>query len=464
MIVKVNVNRSLNLILILIFFLVLLWGTARGENNEETLTLKDCVKNAVVNHPDLKAYKGNIRIADKKMRQAESTFYPQITGYGEYDRYTYQAAALLSGSSTGSMERNPIRQTTTPTIPSTNNRIKSTYSYDYYTGNIALSQRLYDFGKTNYDVRASRENLTSAQYDLLTKQLDIELSAKQAFFEAIANKKIVELKEEAVKQQTEHLDQAKAFYTQGVKAKIEVTKAEVDLSKAQVDLIKARNTYKTSIAQLSNAMGFRKFKEYELKDDLIVSDKFIELSRAYQEAEKNRPELKKFGSDMSSYRMQKLKAQVENLPEFTGVFSYNWEGYELPAPHYWYYGLQINFTLFDGFLAHNQAEEARENIEVLKSQKESKINDIYLEVEQSVLDLKSAVEQIEASLVSLKNARDNFQLARGRYRVGLSTGIEFFDARVSLTESQSDYITALKDYKVAEAKLQKAMGFLSTDE
>ncbi len=462
--VKVNGKRSLNLILILAFMVVLMWGTCRGENTDkEILTLKSCVKTAVSNHPDLKTYKGNIKIADKKMRQAESPFYPQITGYGEYDRYTYQTAALLSGSSTGSMGKDEARQTNTPTIPTTN-KLKSSYSYDYYTGNIALSQRLYDFNKTNYDVRASRENLTSAQYDLLTKQLDIELSAKQAFFEAIADKKLVELKEEAVKQQTEHLNQAKAFYQQGVKAKIEVTKAEVDLSKAQVDLIKARNTYKTAMAQLSNAMGFRKFKEYELKDDLIVSNNFIEISRAYQEAERNRPELKKFGSDMSSYRMQKLKAQVENLPEFTAVFSYNWEGYTFPIPHYWYYGLQINFTLFDGFLAKNQAEEAKENIEVLKSQKDSKINDIYLEVEQSYLDLKAAVDQIEATLVSLKNARENFQLARGRYRVGLSTGIEFFDARVSLTESQSDYITALKDYKVAEAKLEKAMGYLSADE
>lgn len=464
MIVKVNGSRSLNLIPILMFLLMLMWGTARGENtNAETLTMKDCVKTAVANHPDLKTYKGNIRIADKKMRQAESAFYPQITGYGEYDRYTYQTAALLSGSSSGSMQKDSILQTTTPTIPSTN-KLKSTYSYDYYTGYIGLSQRLYDFGKTNYDVRASRENLTSAQYDLLTKQLDIELSAKQAFFEAIANKKIVEVKEEAVKQQKEHLDQAKAFYKQGVKAKIEVTKAEVDYSKAEVDLIKARNTYRTSMAQLSNAMGFRKFREYELKDDLIVSNNFIEIARAYQEAEKNRPELKKFGSDMSSYRMQKLKAQVENLPEFTAIFSYNWEGYTFPLPHYWYYGLQINFTLFDGFLAKNQAEEARENIEVLKSQKESKINDIYLEVEQSYLDLKAAVDQIDATLTSLKYARENFQLARGRYRVGIGTGIEFFDARVSLTQSQSDYITALKDYKVAEAKLEKAMGYLSADE
>ena len=462
--VKVNESRSLSLILILIFFLMLSCGAAWGEKTEvETLTVKTCVKTAVANHPDLKAYKGNIRIADKKMRQAESPFYPQITGYGEYDRYTYQTAALFSGSGTGTLQKDQTQRITTPTTPTTN-KLKSSYSYDYYTGNVALSQRLYDFGKTNYDVRASRENLTSAQYDLLTKQLDIELSAKQAFFEAIANKKIVELKEEAVKQQTEHLDQAKAFYKQGVKAKIEVTKAEVDLSKAQIDLIKARNTYKTSVAQLSNAMGFRKFNSYDLKDDLIVSDKIVEISRAYQAAENNRPEIKKFGSDMSSYRMQKLKAQVENLPEFTAVFSYNWEGYSLPAPHYWYYGLEINFTLFDGFLAKNQAEEARENIEVLKSQKESKINDIYLEVEQSYLDLKAAIDQIDASLVSLKNARENFQLARGRYRVGLSTGIEFFDARVSLTESQSDYITSLKDYKVAEAKLQKAMGFLSTDE
>ena len=448
-------NRERGLIALCFVLLILFTLGVKKLVYAETLTLKDCVNTALKNHPDIKSYRGSVKVADTKIKQAKSSSLPQVSSYGEYDRYTYQIKALLSGSSSGSMEKKSARQTT-PSIGS----LPGNYSYDYYTGTIYMTQKLYDFGKIHYGVQEARENYSSAQYDLKTKQLDIALSAKQAFYQAIAARKTMEVKEEAVKQQQEHLDQASAFYKQGVKAKIEVTKAEVDLAKARINFIKAKNTYRTSMATLCNAMGFRKSRVFKLEDGLVVENNLLKLASAYREAEKNSPELKKIDADMRSYHFQKRKAEVTNTPDISGIVSYNWEGNEFPLPHYWYWGFQINFPIFDGNLANNEAKEAVANIEVLKAQKESKINNIYLEVEQNYLDLKAAKDQIKVSEVSLKNARENFNLAKGRYRVGLSDSIEFTDARVSLTEAQSDYITALTDYQIAKAKLEKSLGYI----
>jgi outer membrane protein TolC len=466
---KVNSNKikqnlmkvSGNFILCITILLFCLIYTSNNAFAEK-LTVKDCVKTALANHPDIKASQGNIRKADAKIQQALSDYYPQISAYGNATKYYYPSVTSFlqsSGSTTTTSSSSGTGSYTQSGINSYNGPVR----YTCYTNDISLSQKIYDFGKTKYNVTVAKEGLNSARYDFITTQFQIVLQAKQAYYQAISAKKFQEIKQEAVIQQEEHLKKASGFFKQGLKSKIEVSKSETDLAKAKIDLIKAQNSYKVQLATLSNAMGFRETKVYELDDQLPILALEIDLDKSYDSAMKNRPELKKFSANIRGSLAQKRQAQVQNLPDISWNAAGNWDGYKMPPPSYWTYGLQITFTIFDGFLASGKAKEAQESVNVLKEQAESKIQSIYLEVNQNYLNLHESKEQIEAAKTSLCSAEENFRLASRRYEVGLGDSIEFYDARVSLTQAKSDLLTALTDYQISRAKLLNAIGVMSED-
>ena len=83
---------------------------------------------------------------------------------------------------------------------------------------------------------------------------------------------------------------------------------------------------------------------------------------------------------------------------------------------------------------------------------------IRLEGEQAYLSLKEAKERIGVTEKALTQAQENFELARGRYQVGVGSPLEVTDAEVSLANARANRIQALYDFKVAEAKIEKAMG------
>ena len=57
-------------------------------------------------------------------------------------------------------------------------------------------------------------------------------------------------------------------------------------------------------------------------------------------------------------------------------------------------------------------------------------------------------------------AEENFVLATGRYQVGVGSPLEITDAEVSLANARGNYINALYNFKIAKAKIQKAMGLI----
>lgn len=452
----------------IVFLLSLLFfhlPAASAEEAGRVLTVNECVVSALANHPDLAAARGDVEVAKAKILAAMSPRYPQITSLNSYYRYAYQygsgGSSSSLGLSSGGINSN-LSTALTSLLGGLSTSVPSVTYYDYYTGNIALNQLLIDWGKTRNNVMVANEGLSAAQYDLITKQHEIILQARQAFYEALANYKLVEVKKEAVSQQKEHLDQAEAFFKEGIKAKIDVTKAEVDMAKAELDLIKAKNSYEVSLVKLSNAMGrgMQDEERYDLQDPLTMKKVTFELPTLLKQAVDNRPELKKLAANIRSNSALKKVAEVQNMPNISLIGAYNWQGQSFPLPYYYYYGTQITFTLFDGYLANASAREAEGNVKILKAQVDSQLQVINLDVKQGYKDLAAAIEAVEVSEKSLQQAQENYDLAKGRYNTGVGSAIEFTDALVSLTGSKSDYISSLTQYKIALATLEKAIGIV----
>ncbi|MGE5174329.1 MAG: TolC family protein [Betaproteobacteria bacterium] len=329
------------------------------------------------------------------------------------------------------------------------------------TGSVTLSQTIYDFGKTSSSVDISKYNLESSRSDLTTTEDTVILNVKQAYYGVLQAKRNRDVAADVIKQFQLHLEQAKGFYDVGTKAKIDVIKAEVDLSNAQLSLINAENALKIAQVTLNNTMGTPDAPEYAIEDNLSFQKYTITLEEATARAFENRPDLKS--------AIAKRQAAEENIslqrsgyyPVLTGNAGYSKIEQDVPnntTTDNWDVGVTLTFPLFSGFLTSHQVAEAKSNLYILQANEESLRQQILLEVRQAYLNLQAAEASISTAELATTQAKENLDLANGRYAAGVGSPVEVSDAFATYVTAQANYTSALANYKIAQASIEKAMG------
>jgi outer membrane protein TolC len=124
----------------------------------------------------------------------------------------------------------------------------------------------------------------------------------------------------------------------------------------------------------------------------------------------------------------------------------------------WELNLGLTWPLFDGGNRIARYREARSNLEAAQSRVKATELDISREVEQAQSNVIEAEERIQAAQVAVASAQENFRLAQGRFDAGVGTILELTDAQLALTQAQNTEAQALADYRIALARLDRAVG------
>ena len=395
----------------------------------ETLTLTRCIEIALKKNPNIVAATNTVEVSRSRVGEARSGYYPQLSASAGYTR------------------SNP----TTVTTPS--------QRYGEYQGSVTLSQTLLDFGKTSSSVNVTKYNLASSRSDLLTTEDATILSVKQAYYGVLQAKRNRGVAADVITQFQLHLDQAKGFYDVGTKARIDVIKAEVDLSNAKLSLINAENALNIAWVTLNNVMGTPDAPDYTIEDDLLFQQYAITLEEAKARAFENRSDLKSIVAKRQAAETNISLARSGYYPVLSGFANYNWSGETTSTmEHSWNAGVLLTVPLFSGFLTMHQAAEAKSNLYILKANEESLRQQILLDVRQAYLNLQAAEASISTAELATAQAKENLDLANGRYAAGVGSPIEVSDAFATYVTAQANYTSALSNYKIAQATIEKAMG------
>ena len=404
----------------------------------EMLTLSRCIDIALRKNPTIVAAMNTVDVSRSRVGQARSGYYPQLSASGQYSRID-----PVQGPSTGPLDR-----------------------YKQYTGSVALNQNITDFGKTSSSVDVAKYGLESSRSDLNTSQDNIVLSVKQAYYGVLQTRRNRDVAADVLKQFQLHLDQAKGFYEVGTKAKIDVIKAEVDLSNAKLSLINAENAYKIAWVTLNKAMGVPDAPEYAIEDNLSFHQYSVTLEEATAKAFENRPDLKSIIAKRQAAEANISLARSGYYPVLSGNASYNSGAVDIPPSaldhggldHGWQVGVALTIPLFSGFLTSHQVAEAKSSLYVLKANEESLRQQILLDVRQAYLNLQAAEASISTAELAARQAKENMDLANGRYSAGVGSPIEVSDAFATYVTAQANYTSALSNYKIAQASIERAMG------
>ena len=400
------------------------------------LTLEECIAIAIVNHSALQASLKKVDVSVEKVREAKAPYYPQVEVNSAYEQA--HASTFFTGKDSVT---------------------------DSFRTNFTLSQRLFDFGKTRASVDASVANKSAEKEDLERVRQGVLYGVKEAYFGLLKASGIARLQEEALDQAKAHLRQARAFFEAGVKPKFDVTQAEVEVNRVELDLLKARHSYLLAQATLNNKIGLDPRTPIEIEDILKPEETSFDINLIMEEALYKRPEIKLLDERVRESEAQIRISKGEGLPTLSAQGNYQFqeatyesEGIEVDIGNSWSVGLSLNFTIFNGFQTASRVAQAKANLENLRlRQKELKL-DILLEVKQTYLDLEETKERMVLMERNLTKAKENLQIAQGRYEAQVGTLLEVTDAQVAYTSAETDKIQAFYDYQLAIARLEKTIG------
>jgi outer membrane protein len=403
----------------------------------ETLTLQRAIDIALKNQPSILAGQSTVRANEATIGQAQANYYPQLTASGSYSRIS--PATSSTGTNTAG-------------------------KYDQYSSSVGLSQTIFDFGKTPTQVRINSLNTESSRFDLDNTLNTVVFNVKQAFYNILQAQRNRDVAGESVKQFQQHLNQAQGFYSVGTKSKIDVTKAEVDLSNARLNLIKAENQIRLSRVTLNTAMGIPDVPDYNLQDNLSYTKYELQFEEALSTVYAKRPDLQSLIKKKEAAKSSIDLARKGYFPVLSGNANYAYSGANssgstgFPLNNSWNYGVSISIPIFSGFDTKYKVAQAQANYDTVNANEQSLRLDIYSQLQQGYLTLREAEERIGASEVVVRQAKENVELATGRYQAGVGSPLEITDALVSLNNAQVAYTQALTDYKNAQASIEKAIG------
>ena len=402
------------------------------------LTLEQCMALALKYHPSLQASESTVDASKARVEQALAAYYPQVNLTGSYNASTNNFVAFA-----GSV---------------VSPRYNWTF-FDIYSTGLSLNQNIYDFGRTSNSVKINRENARANEEDLNTTKQTVVLNVKQSYYGVLQTLAIIKVAEDTVNQSKQYLDQARGFYEAGTRPKIDVTKAEVVLANADLAVIRAKNNYLVARVTLNNAMGLREELKFAIDESIDLKPKTIRLEQILESAYAKRPEILQLQAKEQSQEATIKLAQSSYYPTLSGVANYLYRGTDT-SRMYWdlSFGAVLTVPIFSGFSSPNQVAEARANLRNLEAQQESLRQNIRLEAEQAYLSHNEAVERITVTEKALGQAKENYDLAAGRYQVGVGSPLEITDAEVVLANARANHIQALYDLKVSEARIEKAMG------
>lgn len=394
----------------------------------DVLTLQQCIDIALKNHPALNAASGTIRQSESKIGQARAGYFPQITFQSGYSRI---------GPADTSLRSDP---------------------YNHYSNTLNLNQTIFDFGKTYTRVQIQSLQKESAEADFQDVTASIILGVKVSYYSFLKAKMTETVAVETMTQFQQHFDVAKAFFETGKSSKIDVTSAEVNLSNARIQLISAQNALRIALVMLSKSMGVISAPEYDVKEEFLVAKADISFEAALSQAYENRPEI--LSTAFKKYALEKSidLNRKEYLPVLSGNAAYGYAGDDTSMDKAWNVGVALTFPLFTGLSTKYAVDEAKANLEVAQANEESLRQQIYLEVQSAWLNRREAFERIEAGKTIVRQAEETLELARGRYATGVGSSIEITDALIKRYNAKMTYITALTDFNIAQASLEKAIG------
>ena len=337
---------------------------------------------------------------------------------------------------------------------------------DNYRTRLDLQWPIYTGGRTDALERAAQAEAAAAATDVETARADLRLEVSRAFWAVVTARASVTVVEEALERAGVNVNDARQRLDAGLVPPNEVASAEAQRARQQMLLVEARNQRDVATADLARLVGLDPSQivepAAELEQQTIPPAAFDALTR---QGLAGRPERKALELRITAADEQRAAAAAGKRPvlALSGGYDYarpnpkifprvdNWEDS-------WDASVNVTWSLWDGGRVAADVAQATGAATAVRERLREFDSVLAVEVRQRSLEIASGTAAVAAADEAVRAAAEARRVVGERYRAGVIAQGDVLDAELVLLQSQLDRTRALASVRLAEARLDRAVG------
>jgi len=446
---------TLILLMIPMFVLPAGWGCAQ---QPAALGLNESIDIALKQSMLIQAARDGVKGAESQKKEAFTAFLPKLSTSYSYTRlhptpWSYVSPATLTSSTVPPVSINiPGRPTTIGT-------------QDNYSWALEFRQPLFAGGAISANYEASKKGEAIAQVEESLASQDLVQEVKVAYFNILKAQKIQDVAQQAVEQLKSHRNDAQNFYEVGLIPKNDLLQSEVRLADGMQNLVRAENGLEIAKSRFNTVLRRHINDPVSIEDILKYRPFDKPIEGCLQTALEKRPEIKSYNLRIEQMQELVKVAKGDLMPALSAVGHYerfgdqsDLQGTTYKSEETWYIMARADWNFWEWGKTKNQVDsrQARQNqaASLLANEKDK----VAFEVKAAYILVRESEKQVFVAQKAIEQAEENFRLNTERYKEQVGTSTDVLDAQTLLTKTKSDYVNALGDYYISQARLERAMG------
>ena len=334
-----------------------------------------------------------------------------------------------------------------------------------------VSQPLFAGGRITSAISLSESAADAAAAGLEEARAEVTFQVKEAYLNATLSAEAEAIVSASVALAEEHLANVRLQFEAGRASELEVLRAEVELENLRPQLVQARNASQLALLNLKRLVNVPIDAPVRLATQLTPEDpalpspdqvRFPALAEADAHL-RRRAAVRAARLQVAMREEQVDIARAAFLPSLaltgnfqrqafpTGFTPDNWRDD-------WNVGFAFSWPLFQGFRRNAELSVARAQLRQSELQADQLMEGVRLSYEQALGELERSRAQIAAAVRAAQQAERVYELTQLRYAEGLATQLDVSSARLVLQQARMNEVNAFRDFYLAVARAERALG------
>ncbi len=355
----------------------------------------------------------------------------------------------------------------------------TTQSTDFFNLSGQSSITLFNGFENISSLREAREQAGADQTNLKRTRREVVFDVMDQFISLVESREIVRVRREQVAAQRQRLRQIEQFVEAGSRPESDLFTAEADLADAEQQLLQGKREREVTQTRLIQTLQLNPREAYDFRvpdlEGATLDSSRQELPALIDEAFQKRLDLRVAEAERRAAEQGVRSARSAYYPtlSLSGSYGTDWSSRgvagnasddfanQLDVNRGGGLSLSISIPIFDRLQRSNQVEQAQVQAQDAEYALQDQRQEIALQVRQSYLDYRNAVQQLEAANKRLRAAERARTAAQERYELGSADIVELQNAIRDYVDAASQQVRARYELFFQQKRIDYNVGRLS---
>jgi outer membrane protein TolC len=329
---------------------------------------------------------------------------------------------------------------------------------------VTADQPLYDAGKTKRAVRTAKLGEDASREDGRRSQQELIAQVVRFYWDTQLGAEEVNVTAQAMRSAEADLERSEARRASGMATDADVLSIRVHIAAVREQQIRRSADLEVARAAMNDAIGLPLDSIHSLTTPLApLPVAPSELSGYEKNAVDGRPETRQTRIAAEIARVQAADAKSNYLPQVSlhGAFEADRQRFAYHGGENWLVSIGLRWNLFNGGADKAKIAESAAATRRTAAEQARMESGIRLQVRQAWANLKAAQQRMESGEAAVAEGRESLRISQNRFAAGLSTVTELLRTETALLETQTRYLAAVHDQRIAAVILEFAAGTLN---